>query len=88
MDADAETDLTLDPTPRVRDAARLRGGEAGQYAEGTLVVDRISATYTRSQLDPEGDSYWLVGGEPYRPISFEERSTQWRVVLDRMARTE
>ncbi len=78
--------LAIEPAPRVRQAAVWLGSEVGKVETGDVVVDRLSATYTREQLDPGGDSHWLVDGQPYRVVSVEERFTQWVVRLRRMTR--
>lgn len=78
--------VALSPRPRVRQSSAWVGGEAGKMQSGDLVVDRISATYTREQLDPPGDGHWLIDDEPYRVVSCEERFSQWVVRLRRLAR--
>lgn len=84
--AGTETALVLSPTPRVKDAPRWQGGLSGQIEAGDIFVDRISATYTRAQLDPTGDAYWDVGGKQYTLIKLEEMSTEWKVQLRRKSR--
>lgn len=81
-----ESALTPDPPPRVRQAPAWVGAEAGRVEAGDLTVDRISIAYTREQLDPGGDSHWLVDGQPYRLVSLEERLTQWVARIRRMER--
>lgn len=85
-----DTDVTLAPVPKVHEPEpRLRLAAPGKYEDGDRVVDRISLTYTRAQLDggavgADSELLWLVDGEPYRVISVEERYLEWRVHLRRM----
>lgn len=54
------TDLTLDPPPRVSDWVVRGPDPAGLYQEGDQLVTRISATYTEAELNPGGNSVWLL----------------------------
>lgn len=85
-----DTDLELDPRPKVRDPSpRARYAEPGRFEEGDQVVDKISLTYTQAQLDggtlaANEELYWLVDGQAFRVISVEERFLAWRVHLRKM----
>lgn len=84
--AGTNTTLTLDPRPRVRGMPDTVSEADGLAEEGDLTVRRISKTYTRAQLDPGGNSVWLVDGEPYRLVSLEERALEWMAVIRRAKR--
>lgn len=60
------SDLTLTPTPRVTGQADRVARHGGRFEQGDVLVDKISLTYTREQLDPGGNSVWLVDGAEYR----------------------
>lgn len=75
-------DLVLEPTPRVRGEPSKYSRKAGLWKQGDVLVDRISASYERSDLDPGGDSVWLVDGAEYRLVSLAgpEQGQQWEWV--------
>lgn len=85
--APADTDLVLDPRPKVHDPSpRARYAEPGRFEEGDQLVDKISLTYTQAQLDggtlaANEELYWLVNSQAFRVISVEERFLSWRVHL-------
>lgn len=89
------TDLTLDPPPRVSDWV-IRGPDpGGLYREGDQLVTRISATYTESQLNPGGNSVWLLNGEPHGLIKLIPQSRPgskvflgWSAVVRSMRRAD
>lgn len=75
------SDLTLDPVPKVSNPGpKLRAAEPGKYEDGDVTVTRISATYTRDQLE----GVWLVNGKSFRVVSIDEEYLQWRVHLRAM----
>lgn len=89
----AHVDLTLSPTPRVRDPSpRLRAIAPGLHEDGDRTVDRISRDYTEAQLGTSGlaagvERLWLIDGEKYRAVGKpEEKNFEWRVQLRRLAR--
>lgn len=82
----AVTDVTLDPVPKVsRPSPKLRASEPGKYEDGDVIVDKISATYTRTQLAGSGqvETIWLLNGEPYTVEGIDELYLAWRVHLRR-----
>ncbi len=85
-----DTDTELDPRPKVHDPPpKARYTEPGRYDEGDRVVDKISLTYTRAQLDggtlaANEEFYWLVNDLAYRVISVEDEYLGWRVHLRKM----
>lgn len=89
--APTDSDLTLDPVPQMlRPEPFLRHNEGGAYADGDILLRKISRTYTAAQLGWEVDlvagveMYWIVdGNEPFHLISLEDRYTQWRAHLRR-----
>ena len=76
------TDVTLEPTPRVRDSPAIVSRVTGRVDGGDVVIDQISLTYDRSDLDPPGDSVWLVGGAEYRLVQLlePERGSSWSYI--------
>lgn len=81
------TPTTITPTPRVRGTADRRAYQPGIYEEGDLIVDKISASYTESQLLPTASSRWLINGsDHYAVVGMEPGSFGWRVHLRRMKR--
>jgi hypothetical protein len=88
-----DVDTTLDPAPKVQDVPeRLVHGSPGRYESGDRLVTRISATYTRAQLDGGSlaanvEWMWLIDGVEYAVIGEpEERPLEWRVQLRRRNR--
>lgn len=85
-----DVDVTLDPKPKVLDPSpRWRAAEPGRFEDGDRVVDKVSATYTRAQLDggtlaSNAEVLWLIDGDPYRVVSVDEHYLAWRVQLRRM----
>lgn len=77
LGADTNSDLTLSPRPQVRNIPDRTSTAAGLSEEGDLFVKRISKTYTRSQLDPVGNSVWLIDDDAYRVVGIEERPLEW-----------
>lgn len=84
-----DAELTLEPRPRVSTALpRWASRPAGWTEDHDLVVDRLSLTYTRAQLEeaePGEELRWLVGEEEYvlaGPI--QERLLSWEVALRRV----
>lgn len=68
------TDLTLSPPPRVSDW-KVRGPDPGGiYQEGDQLVTRISATYTEAELNPGGNSAWLLDGVEHALIKLMPQS--------------
>lgn len=85
------SDLTLTPIPRVRDLTRNQSQVGGIIEQGDYLVSKISPTYTRAELDPGGDSVWLVdergdNAVPCRLLKLEQRNFEWRAILQRMDR--
>lgn len=87
------SDLTLSPKPKVADVPeRLVHGSAGKYESGDRIVSRISATYTRAQLDggaiaANKEVVWLIDGVEYMLVGEpEERPLEWRVTVRRRNR--
>lgn len=76
---DDATEVTLDPVPRVRDSPSLVARITGKQDGGDVVVDQISLTYDRADLDPPGDSLWVIGGAEYRLVQLldPERGSSW-----------
>lgn len=83
---ETHSDLTLTPRPRVRRMLQNESRAAGLYEAGDLVVDRISLTYTRSQLEPSGNVVWLIDGEPCKLIGLEQRALEWMAIVRRTDR--
>ncbi len=83
---ETHSDLTLTPRPRVRRMLQNESRAGGLYEAGDLVVDRISLTYTRSQLDPSGNVVWLIDGEPCKLIGLEQRALEWMAIVRRTDR--
>lgn len=85
------SDLTLSPTPRVTGEPDKISRAGGQYEQGDLLVDKISATYTRSQLDPGGNSVWVVDGDEYQLVSLagpeKGQQFEWVALLRRVRHT-
>lgn len=76
----------LEPRPRVRDPdPRLVASSAGTYVDGDRIVDRVSATYTRAQLEgtpgPAQLVHWLIDDVEYTLVQLEERTFEWRAHL-------
>lgn len=80
------SDLTIDPRPRVSDLTRGVATAPGFVEQGDYRVTKISASYSRSQLDPGGDSVWMVDDAPCRLVKLEQRNFEWRATLVRMDR--
>lgn len=94
-----ETDITLTPRPRLRLPENEQWlNPAGEYEQGDLLIDRVSARYTRAELgDPEAvsagniEAYWVITErgsvtpeeELYDVVSTEKQNFQWRVHLRR-----
>jgi len=83
--------VTLAPVPRVRPpTSRLQAAQPGVWRDGDLVVDRISATYSVTDLNPRTGGVeveWLIDGEAYTVVREpEEKYLGWRVHLRRRAR--
>ncbi|MCA9489134.1 MAG: hypothetical protein KC621_04410 [Myxococcales bacterium] len=82
--------MTLDPVPKVFDpSSRWRAAEPGRFEEGHRIVDRVSLTYTRAELDggtigATAELFWLIDGAPYRVVGVAERYLAWRVHLRQM----
>ena len=76
---ETSADVTLEPVPRVRDTPAVVARMTGKVDGGDVVVDQISLTYDRDDLDPPGDSLWLVGGAEYRLVQLldPERGSSW-----------
>jgi hypothetical protein len=83
---ETHSDVTLTPRPRVRRMLQNESRAGGLYEAGDLIVDRISATYTRGQLEPSGNVVWLVGGEPCKLIGLDQRPMEWMAVVRRTDR--
>lgn len=84
------TDLTLEPRPRVRPpSSRRLIAEPGRFEDGDRMVDRISATYTAEQLGQiptGGELLYLIDGEAYRLVGAPlEQTLGWSVQLRRTA---
>lgn len=86
--APTTSDLTLSPTPRVTGQADRVSRAGGIAEQGDVLVEKISLTYTREQLDPGGDAVWLVDGVEYRlgNLAGPERGQQfeWVALLRRV----
>ena len=83
---ETHSDLTLTPRPRVRRMLQNESRAGGLYEAGDLVVDRISLTYTRSQLEPSGNVVWLIDGDPCKLIGLEQRALEWMAIVRRTDR--
>jgi hypothetical protein len=89
----AIADVAIAPKPKVRDVPeRLIHAAPGKYEAGDRLVTKISATYSRDDLDG-GDLIsgreivWLLDGEEYTIVgTAEERPLEWRVQLRRRTR--
>lgn len=85
-----DLDTALDPRPKVYDPSpRWKMAEPGRFEEGDQVVDKISLTYTKEELEggelpPATELYWLINDQAFRVISVEERFHAWRVHLRKM----
>lgn len=84
--ATSTSDRTLSPTPRVRLVTGRNPQPDGLYRAGNIIVDQISASYTRTQLDPGGASVWIIDGKQHRLLSLEQRAFRWRAVLEPLTR--
>lgn len=80
------SDLTIDPRPRVSDLTRNIATAPGIQEQGDYRVTKISAAYTEAQLDPGGNSVWVVDDAPCRLVKLELRNFEWRATLVRMNR--
>jgi len=86
----ADTDLTLEPVPKVkRLPLRVVSGSGGKYEGGDRQITKISATYTAAQLGA-GDIaagtqvLWLIDGEEHTLVGKpEEKNFEWRCVVGR-----
>jgi len=78
--------LTIDPRPRVSDLTRAVATAPGIDEQGDFRVTKISAAYTRAQLDPGGNSTWTVDDRPCRLVKLEQRNFEWRATLVAMDR--
>lgn len=92
-----ETDLVIEPRPRLRlPENRQWANQGGTYEQGDLLIEKVSATYTRAQLgDPEFypdknvEVNWVITErgdtreELYDVISTESKNFEWRVHLRR-----
>lgn len=86
-----ETVVTLAPSPRVRDVARVQYQPGGEVQEGDVVIDRISASLTEAWLRGEGlaagsEVFWRLDGDEWRLVSLEARTFDWRLVARRLGR--
>ena len=79
-------ELVIEPAPRVSWRTRTVPTGPGLAEQGDVTITKISATYTREQLDPGGDSYWLVDAERFRVVSLTPRNFGWVAILARMQR--
>lgn len=86
-----DVDLVLEPAPKVRaPTPKEVATSGGIIEEGDRMVDRISATYTRAQLDGRPiaaatEVFWLIDGDPYRLVQEpREGFLGWSVTLRRM----
>lgn len=59
-DDPTETQVELEPAPRVRLSRRHMAQVPGIFQDGDATVDRISATYERSDLEG-ADKVWRIG---------------------------
>lgn len=82
----SSSDLTLSPRPRVSLVSQRSAQPDGLYRAGNIIVDRISATYTRSQLDTGAQGVWIIDGKQHRLLSLEQRAFRWRAVLEPLTR--
>lgn len=83
---ETHSDLTLTPRPRVRRMLQNESRAGGLYEAGDLIVDRISLTYTRAQLEPSGNVVWLIDNEPCKLIGLEQRALEWMAIVRRTDR--
>lgn len=86
-------DLTLAPKPKVGDVPeRLVFAEPGKFEAGDRFVRRISATYTRAQLDggtlaANEELVWMLDDVEYALVEVaEHRNFEWRALLRRRNR--
>lgn len=89
LDATFDDDvLTLDPRPKLRMVSQREASADGMYQSGDLRITKISAAYTRAQLDPVAtdtvQAFWTVDGDRYRLVSLEPRSFEWIAVVRSM----
>jgi len=81
---------TLSPAPKVREpSTRATIDAPGRFEAGDRIASRISATYTRAQLDggtvaAGAEWYWTIDGDPFRVVSIDEKPFGWTVHLRRM----
>jgi len=86
----SDVDVTLDPRPKVKEPSpRMVAAAPGTYETGDRVVHRISADYTKAQLDGGAiadDEEWhvLIDGYPYRVVSTLEKAFEWRIHCRRL----
>lgn len=82
--------LPLDPRPRLRMVSMREASADGMYQTGDMRITKISASYTREQLDPVAaagsESFWTVDGDACRLVSLEPRSFEWIAVVRSMNR--
>lgn len=86
-------DLTLSPKPKVGDVPEnLAFGEPGKYETGDRLVRKISASYTRAQLDggtlAAGEELvWMLDDIEYSLVEVaEHRNFEWRALVRRRNR--
>ena len=91
-----DTDLELEPAPKVGAPPRYLMGLPGRYEEGDLVVSRISRSYTVAELGggtPTAGTevVWVLDDgeevQEYRLVGPpEKRPLEWRCQLRRLRR--
>lgn len=80
-------DLVLDPVPKAsRPSPRLQAAAPGKYLEGDVLVSKISAAYTESQLGYGNlgrarQAHWLINGLPYTLVSLDKHYLEWKAHL-------
>lgn len=86
-----DTDVTLDPVPKVRPPSpREKAAAPGFYEDGDRVVDKLSPDYTEAQLTGRpiaagSEVFWLIDGDEYRVVGQPlEGFLGWKVHLRRM----
>jgi hypothetical protein len=85
LGAATDVDATLDPVPKVKEPSpRLVAAAPGTYESGDRIVAKISASYTKAQLDggtlgAAEEWHILIDGDPYRVVAVDERAFEWRL---------
>lgn len=88
----SDVELTIDPAPKVRPPhPREVSAAQGRYENGDQLVQQISATYTRAELDGGTIAagvvvFWTIDGEEYRLVGLSQKPFEWRAHLQRMRR--